>query len=746
MIRMLKPPQIILLIILLTVHFVSFAQGKIIMNGAAMNMKNSAYVVTNDVSLTSASTLNVSNSTIKIAGIITNNSGVFDVDSGTVEMNGTILQTIPVSAFFTNKIQHLIVSNNVVLAGEDSITDVLSFGSSNKDFLSNGLLTLKSTAVNTARLADITNGGTASGNTVTGNVHVERFIQARRAWRLLSAPIAGTQTINSAWQEGQVITNTLPGFGTHITGGSVANGFDQGVNLNPSIKIFSGGAWVGVSNTNATPITNQAGYMLFPRGDRSVNLSQGIYATPTNTVLRSTGSLKLNNQSFAVSATGFTVVGNPYASPMNLMQIAKLNSSNIQDVFYLWDPKITGTNGVGGYVTLSWSGSAYDITPASPSGLNQYIQSGSAFLAKTSDNTNSGTLIIKEIDKTTAASLNVNRPVNNSTGKIATNLYSFNSDGTTSIVDGVLNSYADMYSNSLDKYDAVKIKNFSESLSTQRDGKSLVVERKQLITEADTIFLNMLQMKAKSYKFEIVADNFNTAGLTGFLEDSYVNTNTPLSLAGTTIYNFNVINVPGSWNPNRFRIVFKAAEVLPVTFNSINAFKLEDNIEVEWHASNEINIRQYDLEKSVNGQQFTRAVIVAPTQNNNSASVYNWLDEKPFKGNNFYRIKSVSDNGRIQYSSIVKVFIDNDKKGIIVPASQPDNGVINFTFVNMPAGDYKVRLLTSLGQLLAAKKIEHKQGTSTENIQLISNAAKDIYMLEIIQPDNKRRTYKILLY
>src|SRR5450432_2050413 len=128
----------------------SFAQGKIIMNGGTMTMVNSAYLITTDVSLTNTGTLNVNNSTIKIAGSISN-GGSFDVTNGTVEMNGLSAQTIPANAFITNKIKNLIISNDVTLAGEDSLTGVLSFGAlDSKTFLTGGFLTLKSSAANTA--------------------------------------------------------------------------------------------------------------------------------------------------------------------------------------------------------------------------------------------------------------------------------------------------------------------------------------------------------------------------------------------------------------------------------------------------------------------------------------------------------------------------------------------------------------------------------------------------------------------
>ena len=186
----------------------SFAQGKIIMNGATMNMVNSAYVVTKDVSLTSTSTINVDSSTIKIAGSISN-SGTFDVTNGTVEMNGSSSQTIPANAFFTNKIKNLIISNDVTLAGEDSLTGVLSFGAvDSKTFSTGGFLTLKSSAAGTANVADLTNNDVNSGNQVLGDVIVERYIPAAKKWRFLSIPTSTTQTINRHGRKGLLLQMT----------------------------------------------------------------------------------------------------------------------------------------------------------------------------------------------------------------------------------------------------------------------------------------------------------------------------------------------------------------------------------------------------------------------------------------------------------------------------------------------------------------------------------------------------------
>ncbi|MEI9934382.1 MAG: hypothetical protein WDM71_05915 [Ferruginibacter sp.] len=148
----------------------------------------------NNLSIQTGSSLTVRGGILQIAGSLSN-AGTFDASAGTIEMNGSSPQTIPVNAFVNNNILNLIISNNVTLAGRQNLFGTLSFGNSNKTFYTNGLLTLKSTATGTAMVADITNGGINTGNNISGNVTVETFIHARRAWRLSTAPITNLNTI-----------------------------------------------------------------------------------------------------------------------------------------------------------------------------------------------------------------------------------------------------------------------------------------------------------------------------------------------------------------------------------------------------------------------------------------------------------------------------------------------------------------------------------------------------------------------
>ena len=109
-----------------------------------------------------------------------------------------------------------------------------------------------------------------------------------------SAPTSG-QTVKQAWQERRYIgKQPQAGYGTTFTSdlpGALGLGFDFYTPAGgSSIKVYNPatGQFNGISSTNAWSIGNTRGYMLFIRGDRSVNTSAQP-AVPV--VLRTTGKV-----------------------------------------------------------------------------------------------------------------------------------------------------------------------------------------------------------------------------------------------------------------------------------------------------------------------------------------------------------------------------------------------------------------------------------------------------------------------
>ncbi len=458
--------------------------------------------------------------------------------------NGSWLRDLTVNRTGTNGSASISSALNIV-----GVLDVMK-----GTFNTGGFVTLKSSANATARVAPV-------GGMINGLVTVERYIPARRAWRLMNAPVTGTQTISQAWQEGATtsspVINPNPGYGTYITVGPVASGFDQNAGSTSSIMRYDNASdqWIPLTNTNATTVGMKP-FMLFVRGDRSIR--RPIYAsTPANnTTLRAKGNLAQGNQTFNVAANGFTAIPNPFASPIDFSTISR---TNVQNNFYVWDPKIGGTYGRGGYVNVSFNGSTYDVTPAAVSDITHLIQSGQSFLVKSTGS--AGMITIKESDKSATAAKDVFRVnpgsgvVDNRKG-IRVNLQTYSDEnGQAEILDEVYSSYSYNYQTGVDALDALKAPNMDENLAIMRSGQMLMVDRRAPFVDGDTLNLSLWNTASRSYFMEISPINLQTDKLYGYVEDRYLGSMTQFSLTQSSQVPFVVTAEPESKAADRFRII-----------------------------------------------------------------------------------------------------------------------------------------------------------------------------------------------
>ncbi|MGZ3846058.1 MAG: T9SS type A sorting domain-containing protein [Flavisolibacter sp.] len=92
-----------------------------------------------------------------------------------------------------------------------------------------------------------------------------------------------------------------------------------------------------------------------------------------------------------------------------------------------------------------------------------------------------------------------------------------------------------------------------------------------------------------------------------------------------------------------------AAAPLPVTFTYFGASATTGGIKLTWMVATESNVNRYDVERSANGKTFSKIGQVTAT----GATTYTYLDAAYQTGSNYYRLKSVDNDGAYKYSTIV---------------------------------------------------------------------------------------------
>lgn len=705
------------------------------------------------VTVSSAGELTIKGNHTNTNGTITNN--------GKIILNGTSLQSFPGSTATVGAMNILETDNAAGISIDRSFTISGKLQPTNGTVsLNNSDITLQSDATATANVGQL-GGGAAFNYNGSGKFVIERYVPARRAWRLLTAPVttASGGTINSTWQEGTTkwpmgpataASNPNDGYGVHISGGTNANGYDQNVNGNPSIKIFSAGAWNGMpvaTSLYTKKVTDEPGYMLFVRGSRAVDLTFGTATVPNNTVLRTNGHLKVANVTpLSTTSTGLTVVGNPFASAINFNNIATLNGFSLaENKYYLWDPSLTGSYGVGAWVTLAYNGSTYDRTVSS---FNDYTSSGGSQGIDNIGTIQSGAAFMMDFGgSATTINFNESVKINGSSNllfrttrkQMRANLY-VERDNDVSLIDGVLVTYNPSYSNNADGLDVNKLSNFSENFGLRREGKILAIERRRPVTARDTIFLNIAQMRVRNYQFAFEPDSMNTENLACYLEDTYLNTKTPVSLVERTVVPFS-ISTDANAARDRFRLVFNTW----IRFNNCKATFANEETFLTWAVTGEVDLDKYEVERSTDGFNFS-VIGNTPASGNSNYSLFKYKDTYTDPGVYYYRIKASGKHGVVAYSNVTKVTILKVSSSLYVfPNPAVDNKVHLQVSNNLPAGEYRLKLLSTGGITVNTRTINHPGGRATYSIRPNVTLAPGIYQLEVILPGNSKQLLKVMM-
>ncbi len=645
-------------------------------------------------------------------------------------------------------------------------------------------VTVKSVAPTNTSGTDVTFGTGAIGTMASTilnatNVTAERYIGStafstgRRAWRLITAPVTGT-TVNGAWQEGLVSNTTTPTvgnstYGTLITGnqqGTASNAFSNGYDFWPQVaNTYSslryyiagstsslGSSWASYPSIKTLQINAQPAYMLFVRGNRSVE-SAGYPAGITT--LRATGTLNQGTATTPVSGTStYTLVGNPYASAIDFSKVWNANSSVIQNRFVEWNSQ-NGVNGAFALVQGNGAGS-YTVVPSpftgnpAASSNAQYIVSGQGFFVQPASSAN-GSLVITDNTKVSASTAVVNpyRISPSTEQKLYVNLNLAGSDSTTTLADGIMERFDPTYSAAIDGDDAPKQINFNENLGIESHSTDLIVEARPSVQKTDTVQLKLWNVSARPYQLQVKADQFALAaaqGLHAYLEDSYLKTREELSLTGSvSTIPFTVTGDAASYDLHRFRIVFQSeATVLPLTLTSVKAALQNSGVAISWTVQNEENIRQYVVERSTDGGATFTVIAEQKAKNLTGVALsdYAGFDAQPHRGSNLYRIRVEAADGRVTYSNTAKAVWGEDGSGKTLITLYPNpvsrrEGRTTLTLSHLKEGAYLAGVYSEGGQSVMQKKITVAAGTEEQTEELPLGAALAQGSYEVRLTDSK---------
>ncbi|MCI4670172.1 MAG: T9SS type A sorting domain-containing protein [Bacteroidia bacterium] len=178
------------------------------------------------------------------------------------------------------------------------------------------------------------------------------------------------------------------------------------------------------------------------------------------------------------------------------------------------------------------------------------------------------------------------------------------------------------------------------------------------------------------------------------------------------------------------RFTLASFQILPVEGLVFNAYPVSDKVKCEWELEYELGIQYYEVEKSTDGNSFIQLGREFPQNRGQKKQKYQMLDNDPFPGLSYYRLKKVEIDGTYSYSSIVEV---NFSAGInfgIYP--NPTTNSTSIRMVSDKAGPLDVKIYDVKGKELIREEYEVVPGKNTMFLDL-SQLPKGVYTLEVKQ-------------
>ena len=210
-----------------------------------------------------------------------------------------------------------------------------------------------------------------------------------------------------------------------------------------------------------------------------------------------------------------------------------------------------------------------------------------------------------------------------------------------------------------------------------------------------------------------------------------------LETTGSTIKRFNTSENKSlvSGNPTVPLLTIQYSTVVPVEFESFNVLKQHRNALLEWTTLQETQNEGFEIQRSQDGQQWESLDFVPGQGTTSKKSEYEYIDRKPIRGLNFYRLKQIDYDGSYAFSAIKSVRFLNVSDIRLFPNPVTDAVNIDLSDSFFEGSDIEIQIYDHTGHEVLKKAVTEVNDLITINL---AQLPKSIYYLNINgQPINR---------
>ena len=170
---------------------------------------------------------------------------------------------------------------------------------------------------------------------------------------------------------------------------------------------------------------------------------------------------------------------------------------------------------------------------------------------------------------------------------------------------------------------------------------------------------------------------------------------------------------------------------MPVKLQSFSGNRNNENTDIlVWQITDEMNMKNYEVQLSDNGFDFKTVGTVAIQNSTSNNKTYYFTNNVISSSINFYKLKMVNMDGSSAYSNILK--LSNNQKNIntldVMPNPAKDNLFVHINANRVRSSN--IEIVNMLGQIIYRKNIQIIKGKNTIPIN-VGNLPRGVFFLKV---------------
>ena len=173
------------------------------------------------------------------------------------------------------------------------------------------------------------------------------------------------------------------------------------------------------------------------------------------------------------------------------------------------------------------------------------------------------------------------------------------------------------------------------------------------------------------------------------------------------------------------------SKILPLTLLSFNVVKQNNAAQLIWQTANEINTAYFNVQRSIDGRNFSTVSKVTAKGSNKVNNDYAFTDDisQLHADKIYYRLQMADNDGKVTYSVIH--YINNGKMMSIAVVPNPTTGdKVNLNIYSPQNAKLQLEIYNQLGQKIISQQFNVQTGNLNKTISF-SNMASGSYLVKL---------------